>query len=242
MQTENKSESKSLVLIILLLMIISVLAIVFFVLKDYNKPKPITINNNQQQTNNDSNNTNSQEPRPLIPGWNVYENKEYGFRIDYPSDWRARGNAKDYYYPSNIINLVSPDLLNPNDPLIADYDKEEIYYKINNFDDPSLDNFFMNNSDISIFCYSKSGLIDKHGVKTIKELIEAKDGTIDRVGKIQISGIEATEFIWRGEGESYIIIFENNGYVYEIVLNRTSSKENISDAIKQILSTFQLTK
>lgn len=236
MTTANPKKSKSLVLIILLFIIISAVLIIIFVLSN-NKSKPTVNNtNNSQQISN-----NSQELKPIIPGWNVYENKEYGFRIDYPSDWKARGNAKDYYYPSNVVNLISPDLLNPDDPLIADYDKEEIYYKINNFNDPSLDNFFMNNSDISIFYYSKSKLIDVHGVKTIKELIETKDGTVDRVGKIQISGIEATEFIWRGEGESYVIIFENNGYFYEIVLNRVASKD-ISDIEKQILSTFQLIK
>lgn len=234
MTNVDPKKSKSLVLIILLFVIISAVLIVIFVLLN-NKSKPIVNNINNNQQNNNAN----QELQPIISGWNVYESKEYGFRVDYPSDWKARGNAKDYYYPSNIVNLVSPGLLNPNDPLIADYDKEEIYYKINNFNDPSLNDFFMYNSDISIRIYSS--MQDEHGANSIKDLVD-NNNEIRVIGKTKIGGIEATEVIWGGEGESYVIIFENNGYFYEIVLNRTSGKENISDTVKQILSTFQLIK
>ncbi len=85
MTITDPKKSKSLVLIISLLIIITIVLITILVLKDYNKPKPVVVNNtnnSNQQANN-----NSQELKPIIPGWKVYENKEYGFRIDYPREW-----------------------------------------------------------------------------------------------------------------------------------------------------------
>ncbi len=239
MTIADLKKSKSLVLIISLLVIITVALIMILILKDYNKPQPAVdnANNNNQQTNNTN-----QELQPIIPGWKVYGNKEYGFRVDYPAEWKVRENKKDSNLNTNVVNLISPDLLNPDDPLILDSDKWEVYEKIKNFNSPDLDNFFTYNSNISIFYYPKSKLIDKHGVKTIKELAEINDGTVTEISKTRISGIEAMDFMLHGEGISYVTIFENNGYFYEIVLNRTSSKENISDTVKQILSTFQLVK
>jgi hypothetical protein len=168
-----------------------------------------------------------------IQGWKVYQNKEYGFRINYPSEWRARETAEYSFLKLNVVNLISPDTLNS--------DKEEVNNRIKNFESPSLDNYFTYNSDISIFHYPSSKLKDRHGVKTIKELTEINDSTVVKVGKTQIGGIDATDFLWQGEGISYVIIFENNGYFYEIVLNKMGSKD-IPDNIKQILSTFQLMK
>jgi hypothetical protein len=227
-------KSKLLMKFVLLLLALAAI-ILIIVFSSYHKPKTVVNNtNDDQQTNNAD-----QELEPIIPDWKVYESKEYGFRIDYPSDWKARGNAKDYYYPSNIVNLVSPDLLNPDDPFIADYDKEEVYYKINNFYDPSLDEFFMYNSDISLRIYSS--MKDEHGANTIKDLIETNN-EIRVIGKTKTGDVEATELIWGGEGDNYVIIAESNGYFYDIVLNRISGKEGLSDTLKQIISSFQFIK
>ncbi|MBU4099698.1 hypothetical protein KJ980_08720, partial [Patescibacteria group bacterium] len=234
----DPKKSKSLVLIILLFIIMLTVLIIIFVLSSY-KSKPTADNaNNNQQTNNTN-----KESQPNIADWKVYENKEYGFRIDYSKEWKARENKKDSNnLNTNVVNLISPDLLNPDDPLILDSDKWEIYEKIKNFNSPDLDNFFTYNSDISVFHYPKSKLINRHGVETIKELAEINDGTVTEISKTRISGIEAMDFMLHGYGISYVTIFESNGYFYEIVLNRTSSKEDISDTIKQVLSTFQLIK
>ncbi len=209
-----KSNTNKIILAILMLGIAAVVAFVLTV-----KPnKPIV--DNKPQIN--------QELQPIIPGWKVYQNKECGFRIDYPNNWEIKENTEN---PIKIISVVSPEILKYT---------EENLEQIKEFYSSNLDEYFAHNSDISIFYYSS--LKDRHGVATIKELTEINDGTIGEVGKIQINGVDAAEFIWRGEGELYAIIFEDSEYFYEIVLNRISSKKSISDTIKQILSTFQLIK
>jgi hypothetical protein len=42
--------------------------------------------------------------------------------------------------------------------------------------------------------------------------------------------------------EEYVIIAENNGLFYDIVLNRTSNRDGISAMMKQIIASFQLIK
>jgi hypothetical protein len=214
MTTANSKNTKLLTLIILLG--------IFYLLGNYNKPKPV-VNNNQQ------NNNANQELQPIIPGWNVYGNKEHGFRVDYPKEWTAKETGK-YTREYAAISLVSPE---------TQKDFEENFEQIKDFYAGNFNEYFAYNSDMSIYVYSS--LKNRHGVATIKEWIE-NNNEISEIGKIEISGIEATEFIQHGESIKYAIIFENNGYFYEITLNRTSSKESISDTIKQILSTFQLLK
>jgi len=87
----------------------------------------------------------------------------------------------------------------------------------------------MNNSDISIRIYSS--MQDEHGANSIKDLVD-NNNEIRVIGKTKIGGIEATEVIWGGEGDEYVIIFENDGYFYDIVLNRISGKEGLSDTLK----------
>lgn len=219
MTIANSKNTKLLTLIILLLIILSG---AFYILSNYNKPKPAINNtNNNQQINN-----NSQELKPIIPGWKVYESKEYGLRVDYPKEWTAKETGE-----YTAISLVSPETLK---------DFEENFEQIKDFYAGNFNEYFAYNSDVSIYHYSL--LEDRYGVTTIEELTKINDDTIGEIGKIKINGVDATEFVWRGEGENYVIIFESNGYFYEIVLNRISSKEDISDTVKQILSTFQLIK
>ncbi len=85
MTIADSKKSKSLVLIISLLITITIVLITILVLKDYNKPKPVVVNNTNKS--NQQANNNSQELKPIIPGWKVYESEEYGFRVNYPKDW-----------------------------------------------------------------------------------------------------------------------------------------------------------
>jgi hypothetical protein len=219
MTTANSKNTKLLTLIILLLIILSGI----FYLLNINDKKPELTNNNQQTNNN------SQELKPIIPNWKVYADKEYGFRIDYPKEWAAKETGK-YAREYAAISLVSPE---------TQKDFEENFEQIKDFYAGNFNEYFAYNSDMSVYVYSS--LKNRHGVATIKEWIE-NNNEISEIGKIEISEIEATEFIQHGESIKYAIIFENNGYFYEIILNKASSKEDISDIIKQILSTFQLIK
>ncbi len=212
-----KIEKSNLVFIIAIIVLIIIGLSLVYVLKN-NKSKPIPITNNKQ----------TNEIKPIISGWKVYESKEYGFRIDYPSEWEIKENTKN---PIKIMSIVSPETLK--------YTKENME-RLKNFYSSNLDEYFVYNSDISIFRYSS--LEDRYGVKTIKDLTKVDDGTITKIGETQVDGIEATEFMHKGEGEEYVVISKNGEYFYEIVLNKVSNKENISDTIKKIISSFQFVK
>jgi hypothetical protein len=215
----KKSKSLMTFTLLLLALVASILIIAF---NGYNKPKPAVDNtNNNQQTN-----TTNQELQPTIPGWKVYENKEYGFRVDYPSNWTAKETGS-----YTAMSLVSPE---------TQKDFEDNLEQIKDFYVGNFNEYFAYNSDVSVYRYSS--LEDKYGVKSIKELTEINTGIVSNVSKIKIHNIDATEFIQHGETIKYTIIFENNGYFYEIVLNRVGSKDGISDTLKQIISSFQLIK
>lgn len=200
-------------------------AVIFIVayISKYEQPKFVPIANDLRQTAGDI-----QEPKPVISGWKVYESKAYGFRIDYPSEWAAKESVKD-----SVVSFVNPEILK--------FFEEEIKGKSGIYSD-SPDDYFVYNSDISVFRYPSSKLEERHGVKTIEEITENSSGTVSEVGKTKVGDMEATDFIWRGEGEVYVMIFGDNGYFYEIVLNRVSDRKAVPDDIKKILSTFRFVK
>lgn len=206
--------------VLLLLAIIALILITIF--NGYNKPKPEVDNIDKNQQTNNTN----QELKPIIHGWKVYENKEYGFRVDYPSDWIAKETGS-----YTAISLVSPE---------TQKDFEDNFEQIKDFYVGNFNEYFAYNSDVSIYRYSS--LEDKYGVKSFKELTEINTGIVSDISKIEINNIDATEFIQHGESIKYTIMFENSGYFYEIVLNRVGSKGGLSDTLKQIISSFQLIK
>jgi len=130
MTTTDPKKSKSLTPIILLFVIISAVLVIIFVLSN-NKSKSIVNNtNDNQQTNN-----NSQKLKPIIPNWNVYENKEYGFRIDYPVEW----TVKDGNFISPKIKGYFPVIINIDnkfpDLSLEEWIKKESYINLGNFDE-----------------------------------------------------------------------------------------------------------
>lgn len=214
-------KSKPLMLFVLLLLALVILMLII-TFNGYNKPKPVVDNtSNNQQTNNTD-----QKLQPTISDWKVYENKEYGFRIDYPSNWTAKETGS-----YTAISLVSPE---------TQKDFEDNFEQIKDFYVGNFNEYFAYNSDVSIYRYSS--LEDKYGVKSFKELTEINTGIVSDISKIEINNIDATEFIQHGESIKYTIMFENSGYFYEIVLNRVGSKGGLSDTLKQIISSFQLIK
>jgi hypothetical protein len=173
-------------------------------------------------------NTNPQNLEPIIPGWNVYENNEDGYSINYPAEWRVREISAYSDLRIKVINLVSPEVLN------IDNLAEE---RTKNFNSPELDNFFTYNSDMSIFRYDQSTFKLKYGVDKI-EALKADELTKD-FGKTRIGSREAVDFISIGDSNYYVIMFENKGSYYEIRLNNVSDKNSISETQKQMISSFR---
>ncbi len=81
MTTVNSKNTKPLTLI-LLVVLLFILG-VFYMLSNYNKPKPIVnnTNNNQQQ--------NSNELQSIITGQNEYINYKYNFGLSFPDYWKG---------------------------------------------------------------------------------------------------------------------------------------------------------
>lgn len=165
---------------------------------------------------------------PIISDWNVYQNKKYGFRIDYPSDWKIEEKISDS--ARQYIDLISPQTLEKQKKVEEQKARGEFYESFA--------------SDVSIFYYSSvseefANKENKWGAKTLDELIK-KNIEIQKIGNIQINGINGVEVIWHGEGDSYSVFIENKGYLYEIIFNNREDKTSLSDTERKIISSFRI--
>jgi len=199
-------------MLVILLLIISLG--IFYALSNYNKSEPIA--NNQQ------NNNNSQELKPIIFGWKVYENKEYGLRIDYPAEWKME-------IINNTANLTSPETLKKIEEQKALFNGENygpFTYDITMSYFPTI---------LSRFNNENADLI------TLNDNIK-EDITMKKLGETKINGISAIEMEFYGEDIHYGLLIEKNKHLYEIIFNNIRDKKLLTDTEKQILSTFQLIK
>ncbi len=193
MTITDPKKSNSLALIILLFIIISTALVIIFVLSN-NKSKPTTNNtNNNQQTNNTS-----KEPRPIISGWNVYESKEYGFRVDYPKEWKAE-EIRGGDFPVHAVDFL-PKNNNGNDVRI---------------------NFEFNPDDLSL-----KEWIDKNkkSFSFDEGFLESKGLLPDQyVDKIILDGAEAYKIINLSEAYFAIMMYKDKkdvlGYLAECGCN-----------------------
>lgn len=86
---------------LLFLSFISIALVLFFIFKNSPElvnPKPVINNTPTSQSISAP-----QEMISIISGWKVYQNKEYGFRIDYPGDWDIEEDIykRVYFFPAN---------------------------------------------------------------------------------------------------------------------------------------------
>lgn len=206
------TKNTKLLMLVILLLIISLG--IFYALSNYNKSEPIA--NNQQ------NNNNSQELKPIIFGWKVYENKEYGLRIDYPAEWKME-------IINNTANLTSPETLKKIEEQKALFNGENygpFTYDITMSYFPTI---------LSRFNNENADLI------TLNDNIK-EDITMKKLGETKINGISAIEMEFYGEDIHYGLLIEKNKHLYEIIFNNIRDKKLLTDTEKQILSTFQLIK
>jgi hypothetical protein len=211
----NQSKSKSIFIFIIIIFLTMVGLLSVYLLK-YNQTKPIPVNNNQQTNNN------FQELKPIISGWKVYENKEYGFRVDYPAEWKAE-------IINDVANLTSPETSKKIEEQKALFNGE---------------NYGPFTYDITI-SYFPTILLrfnnENTDLTTLDELIK-EDITMKKLGETNVNGISAIEMEFYGEDIHYGLFIEKNEHLYEIIFNNIRDKKLLTDAEKQILSTFQLIK
>lgn len=119
------------------------------------------------------------------PDWKVYQNKELGFRVDYPENWEI----KEYNeYDDQHLELTSFQTLELIEEQKALFDGEDYGHW---------------SADIMIY-YSYSVVeeyvnkANKLGATTIDELIE-KDDSMEKIGEIKIGDKNAIEVIEHGE-------------------------------------------
>lgn len=164
-----------------------------------------------------------QEAQPIISGWKVYQSNRLGFRIDYPSDWKEKDSSPNY---SIFINFIDPNTIkNINN------NKKELENRYG-----SLDSYLYDHSNISIARYAS--LKEIYNEDTIENVIK-NNSAMKKIGEIQIDGANAAEVIRNWESATYVIMFENKGYYYEIQINNISNKESVPEIQEQMISSFR---
>jgi hypothetical protein len=220
----QKSKSAIVVLVVFL-----AIAILLFISKLNSQKQSVSNNQTNQTVSNNQQNTpadNSQKTEPIPSDWKVYQNKDLGFQISYPSDWIEKDNI--FGYDTKTANFVSSEGFNQ---VQANRKLLEEHYGA------SLEDSFFHFSEISIYRYNS--IKEAWGKDTIDDLINGTDHLADKVGEINIDGVNATEAFLAGESTDYAILFEHNGYYYEIHLNSVKSKDSIPETQKQMISSFR---
>ncbi len=207
----TKVKTNKIILVILVLGI--AMALVFILTMKPDEPaKPVIDNKSQTK----------QEPQSIINGWKVYQNEEFGFRVDYPENWKIKENS------NQCLELTSPQTLKLIEEQKTLFDGE---------------NYGPWGADVTIYYYSSAeeeyvNKANELGAATIDELIE-KDDSIEKIGEIKIDDQNAIEVTEHGEGTYYSIFVENNGHLYKIFFSNIDLKGGLSETEKQILLTIR---
>lgn len=164
---------------------------------------------------------NGSEAVAIISGWQVYQNKELGFRVDYPSDWQEfDGRA-----------IKSANFMSPEQLAAVQKERPELLESL-------VDVEYVSNLSIRRY----ASVQEVFGNKTLEEAFNDESKLIRKLGEIQLDGMKAYEAIGQGEGTYYDIICENNGYVYDIQKEIAGETDRPSETEKQIISSFRFIK
>jgi hypothetical protein len=166
------------------------------------------------------------KPNETVAGdWKTYENKEYGFMLKYPKDWKMFNRDVNVY--GGILNLSfrSPE----NQKVIDQAQVETDEYS----DNPNIVDVFYFNNDIEITIFNKKPIADNDPINKI-------------IGEIILGGKKATEYWMGGYGSNYGLVVENEGIFFRFDFKGCKTDECIKNrelpsSIKQILKKFEFT-
>jgi hypothetical protein len=203
-------------------LIISALGISFIESKNANKKK---IGTNSQQTKVGANVKKEEKSENANTGWLSYENKQAKFSLNYPKDWTFVEQSDEY--GNMIVGFTSPETKKAIEG--------EIRKMGGNYGNSGVDVTVTYAPSIADETVNKS---NGYGASTLEELIK-RDSTIEKIGSMDLDGLESTEVIAHGEGAEYGIYMEKAGHLYEIFFSKRMTKESLSVTEKKILSTFK---
>ena len=214
-------------LIIIVSVVFLIIVVLYFLYLSKLNSQTQPVSNNQTVSDSQPNipADNSQKTELIPSDWKVYQNKDLGFSIDYPSDWMEKDNTLSYL-PKGA-NFVSPQTW---DNAQANRKALEEYYGA------SLEDSFNHLSGISINRYAS--IKEAHGEDSIENVIK-NNSEVKKVGEIKVDGTNAVETIMSGEFAIYVIMFENKGYYYEIKMEGIENKESVPTIQKQMISSFR---
>ena len=171
--------------------------------------KPVCQNNQCVMTATDEN-----ETKVLLQ---IYENKQYGFKLKYPKDWTVSNRNVETY--GGMLNLA---FRSPNNQKLA---KQALNTKKGNAD------FFGNDMEIAIFN---------------KNPFRVNDPVDKKIGETTINNKKAVEYWIGGYGSYYGLVVENDGLFFKFGFKNCKTEECIknrllSNELDQILNSFEFT-
>jgi hypothetical protein len=204
--------------IIIIILVLLTIAGLFWIIK-YGKLKPkegqeIQQSVKQEPVNNSENFTN-------VGNWKTYTNKNYGFKVQYPEDWKVYDEEK------NIVKLNSPE----NERSLEKIKNGEIYgegymmdvnisYYKSISEEPE-------NKANHLNAFTLSDFVNKHPLFSDKK-------------KITIAGSQdAWEIIRGGFNAYYAILIERRSHLYEILFGNVEKKEDLKEIHKKIITSFE---
>lgn len=157
-------------------------------------------------------------PELDISDWKTYRNEEYGFGIRYPLSWIAIEDWGVNFVPS-VVSLISPQTKESTEkPYPRGLPKQA--------------------GTISIYHYQNIRQLDRRANSLLSYLAITPE--VSNYQKVSFNEYPAFEVWVDGYDRNYAILFEVDGEIYEILVERKFSKEDITTIERKILSTFKL--
>ncbi|MDD3006323.1 MAG: PsbP-related protein [Candidatus Pacebacteria bacterium] len=158
--------------------------------------------------------------------WQLYDNKEEKFNLDYPENWTVKEDKDEY--GNTIVKLTSPETMENARMESGVVEGETV--------EPVADVIVHYAPTVAESSINKA---NGYGATTMRELI-GKDPNITRITEAGLNGVQTMEVIVSGEGDSYGKYIEKDGRLYEISFTYRADKGSLTEEEKKILESFEV--